>query len=209
MQPNSRREREKQRKRREILEAAMTVFGRKGFHGTTMAEICQASEYPLGTIYKFFPGKEHIYHDLVVEKGHELGQLLLDIFKRKELSPAERLQECLLANADFFNQNKDFIRIYISERNNIDAILVPNLNRNINRMHEKMITLYSDLFQEGVATKEFKPLPSEELAILFSGLIQTTAWFCLTARDGRLLKEKFHTAFEVFTRGIYTKKKIS
>ncbi len=44
----TRKEREKKRKRDEILEASLSVFVQKGYHGATMAEISQASEYPPG-----------------------------------------------------------------------------------------------------------------------------------------------------------------
>ena len=87
MEPLSRKEREKKRKREEILAAALSVFAQKGYHGATMAEISQVSEYPLGTIYKFFQGKERIYHEMVMETGVALGDILLDIIKKNEGSP--------------------------------------------------------------------------------------------------------------------------
>jgi AcrR family transcriptional regulator len=71
----------KRNKKNEIIRAAEQVFAAGGYHGTTMAQISQASEYPLGTIYKFFSGKEQIYHDLVLSKGIELGEILIGITK--------------------------------------------------------------------------------------------------------------------------------
>jgi AcrR family transcriptional regulator len=72
----TRKERDDKRKRREILAAALAVFAEGGFHNTTMARISKAAQYPLGTIYKYFPGKKEMYHDLVIERVHELGRIL-------------------------------------------------------------------------------------------------------------------------------------
>ncbi len=199
----SRKERETERKRNEILLAAMSVFAQKGFRGATMAEISQASEYPLGSIYKFFSGKEIIYHDLVMEKGVALRELLLPVLNHREWSPKQRLHECMRANARFFKDNREFIRIYIAERNNIDAVLVPNLNRNINRMHDKLLSLYGGLFQEGIDTGDFKPHPSQDMAMLFSGMLHATAWYCLAQEDDDdQLERRFETAFTIFSDGI-------
>jgi TetR/AcrR family transcriptional regulator, repressor for uid operon len=47
-------------RRQEILNAAQACFERKGFHATTMAEICAAAEISPGGLYRYFPSKVHI-----------------------------------------------------------------------------------------------------------------------------------------------------
>lgn len=199
----SRREREQQRKRTEILEAALTVFAQKGYHGATMAQISQSSEYPLGTIYKFFPGKEQIYHELVIGKGRELGQILLEISEDRSLSPMERIRKSLLGNAGFFVRNKEFIRIYISGKSHVDAPLLTNFHKSVNKMHDKMIDLYSDLFQEGIDDAEFTAYPSREMATLFSGIVNASIWVWLAEKEEDAeLANRLERAFTIFTGGI-------
>ena len=50
----SRREREKLRHRKEMLDAALKLFSEKGFHNVSMHEIAQKAEFAIGTLYKFF-----------------------------------------------------------------------------------------------------------------------------------------------------------
>ena len=83
-----------------------------------MATISQESQYPLGTIYKYFSGKKQIYYDLVMEKVNELGKILLKIADNKAMSVGDKLKECLFAKAMFYKSNNEFVRIYISERSN-------------------------------------------------------------------------------------------
>jgi TetR/AcrR family transcriptional regulator, repressor for uid operon len=47
-------------RRREILDAAQACFEQKGFHATTMAEICAAAGISPGGLYRYFPSKEAI-----------------------------------------------------------------------------------------------------------------------------------------------------
>ncbi len=174
----SRRERDDQRRKDEILDAALSIFATQGFHGATMAQISQEAQYPLGTIYKYFSSKKQIYHDLVMERVHQLGQILISISNKKELTAREKLKESLFAKAKFYRSNSDFIRIYISERSNIDAVMLPKLNEKVNRMHQKMITLFQKIFEQGIED-EFKPYPTREMATLFTEIAHSVAWSSL------------------------------
>lgn len=50
-------------RRRQILEAAWICFARKGFHRTTMPEICKEAGVSTGAVYSYFPSKERIIEE--------------------------------------------------------------------------------------------------------------------------------------------------
>ena len=56
-----RREREKQRRRSEIIDAAERVFFAKGYIQATMDEVAQEAELSKGAIYLYFRSKEELY----------------------------------------------------------------------------------------------------------------------------------------------------
>jgi AcrR family transcriptional regulator len=60
----SRRERKKKRTRRDIYDAAMGLFARRGFDGVTIAEICEAADVGHGTFFLHFPTKAALLHEL-------------------------------------------------------------------------------------------------------------------------------------------------
>lgn len=199
----TRKEREHKRRRQEILDAALGVFARKGYYGATMAQISQTSEYPLGTIYKYFNGKEQIFHDMVMDRGIQLGRLINEAAERTDLGPAERAYECLMANAKFLKGNKDFVRVYISLRSSIDTILSPELQGNINRIHQKMVDLYTELFQEGVDKGVFKPFPAEDLSSLFFGVIFSSIWPWVSEnKETYDIEAWLKRVFELLTGGV-------
>ncbi len=199
----SRREKDEIRKRREILDAAMSVFASRGFHGATMAQISQVSQYPLGTIYKYFSSKKQIYNDLVMEKIHDLGHIFFKISRRNDISPCEKIRTSLFAMAEFYRLNNEFIRIYIAERGSIDSVIMPELNENVNKMHNKMVDLFENLFEQGTGLNEFKTYPARDMAVLFSDIAHSASWSSIfTNEDDSDLKKRLNTIFEMFTRGV-------
>ncbi len=199
----SRKERDDQRRRQEILDTALSIFAAKGFHGTTMAQISQDSQYPLGTIYKYFSGKQQMYHDLVLHKVQELGLIFLEISKRKETSARQKLLDALFAKARFYKNNDEVIRIYISERSNIDAVLMPKLNQKVNKMHQKMVDLFQAIFEQGIRDGEFKEYPAKEIAIVFSDIAHSASWASLfREEDEAALEQRLAMIFDMFTKGV-------
>ncbi|GHF99720.1 TetR family transcriptional regulator [Deinococcus piscis] len=83
------RERQKERRRSEIYEAAIALFKESGFENTTATEIARASGVSRGTFFNYYPYKEAVlldYGSLVVksleaEAGRRLdrGQPPLDV----------------------------------------------------------------------------------------------------------------------------------
>ena len=63
---------DKERKRSEILEAAMTVFARNGFHRSKMEEVAAEAGIGKGTIYEYFDSKHQLLQAL---HGYMLAKL--------------------------------------------------------------------------------------------------------------------------------------
>ncbi len=199
----TRKERDDLRKRQEILEAALEIFADRGFHGTTMAQVSKASQYPLGTIYKYFAGKKEIYNDLVVERVHELGHILFEISNNPTYSVCEKLKAALVAQAYFYKANREVVKIYISERSNIDAVAMPKLNHRVNRLHEKMVNLFEDMFNQGAGEGLFKDYPTGEMAALFADIVHSAAWASLfKEEDDPGMNQRLSMIFDMFTNGI-------
>ena len=74
----TRRERERERQKKEVLQAAEKVFSKRGFLKTPMNEIAKESEFAVGTLYKFFKDKETLYNEMIEAKAEEY----LDFCKR-------------------------------------------------------------------------------------------------------------------------------
>ncbi len=56
-QRSQRKQREYDARREEILLAAERLFSKNGFFKTSMAEIAEAAQFAMGTVYRFFKSK--------------------------------------------------------------------------------------------------------------------------------------------------------
>jgi AcrR family transcriptional regulator len=57
-------------RRRQIIEAAATLFSRKGFRGTTTREIAEAVGVSEAMLFKHFATKEELYGAIIEAKSH-------------------------------------------------------------------------------------------------------------------------------------------
>jgi len=64
---HERKKREKQKRRKDIINAARKVFSIKGFNSATMEEIASEAELSPGTIYLYFKNKEELHTSLSID----------------------------------------------------------------------------------------------------------------------------------------------
>lgn len=76
-----RREQKKASIRRDIVKAAHALFGSKGFDNVTVAEVAQAADISVKTLFQYFRTKEDIVFDNEMELAEEL---IASISRRKK-----------------------------------------------------------------------------------------------------------------------------
>jgi AcrR family transcriptional regulator len=196
----SRKEREYLAHREEILSAAEKVFAAKGFFPTTMSDIAREAEFGTGTLYKYFKSKEDLYFTLIDEKVEEINHLVKAELSQKTLA-VERIKKVLELQFEFFEQNRDFLRIYISERNRFEWTVKDDLGKGI---HEKMVTyidILAGVMRQGVKEGEFKSMNPMDLAHALVGIVNSFIFEWLISPQPYPLISKLDTVLEIFLGG--------
>ncbi len=78
----------RQRRRREILHAALQAFRREGYHGTTLEDIAAHLGVRKTALYHYFPDKDSILHACHQESLGELDRILREA-RRLDSAPAQ------------------------------------------------------------------------------------------------------------------------
>ena len=106
-----RKEREKEHRREEIIDAAQTIFFQKGLQLATMDEIAEAAELSKGTLYLYYKSKEDLYL-AVLARGMDI---LYDMFSTvvAESEPiAKKIAHLLDAYLRFFKEQRNYFRMF-------------------------------------------------------------------------------------------------
>jgi TetR/AcrR family transcriptional regulator len=197
----SRKEREYFAHREEILSAAEKVFAAKGFFPTTMSDIAREAEFGTGTLYKYFKSKEDLYFTLIDEKVEEINRLVRTELSQKT-SVIQRIQKVLRLQFEFIERNRDFFRIYISERNRFEWTVKDELGKGL---HEKMVTyidILAGVMMQGIREGEFRPLDPVDLAHALVGIVNSFVFEWLISRKPYPLISKLGTILEIFLSGV-------
>ncbi len=197
----SRKEREYWAHRGEILSAAEKVFAAKGFFPTTMSDIARQAEFGTGTLYKYFKSKEELYFTLIDEKVEEINGLVNAELSQKN-SAVERIKKVLRLQFEFFEQNRDFFRIYISERSRFEWTVKDDLGKGL---HEKMVSyidILSEVIRQGIRRGEFRPMDPKDLAHAFVGIVNSFVFEWLISRERYPLVSKLDIVLQIFLNGV-------
>lgn len=165
----TRKERERRRHRRAVLEAAETVFAEKGFHSATVQEIAERAEFGVGTIYNMFESKNAIYHNLVLMRVREyLGRVEEVIGERTD--PREEIGAIIRVKLEFFDHNRRFFRIFSRATVGDSDTLPCTLSDEARTIYREYVQKVRRIFQEGIEEGMFIEADSEVLALSMEGI---------------------------------------
>ena len=170
-----RKQREYEARREEILLAAERKFSQNGFFKTSMAEIAEAAQFAMGTVYRFFKSKEDIYISLVEAKVEELLRLLEEA-THSRLPAQEKLRAVIQVKLAFADQNRAFFRIYVSEWSGFEWTVKSAFGERVWKRYLAQIDLVANLIKEGIRAGEFRKVNPKDISLAFHGMLNSTIY---------------------------------
>ncbi len=206
-----RKEREKERRRQQIIVAAKRVFSEKGFNKSTMEDIASEAELSPGTLYLYFKNKEELYASLSLRILQYLHIRVEHVNKETELSPEQKLEKLIEAMYDVYDFDPlIIINMFHLQSSETLKNLSPRLMTQIEELSRKSIGAISSIFREGVEKGVFiekHPVALSDIFwSLFSGVILWEASKKIMNEDKDYLKKTLAIAFEIFSQGVKTEK---
>jgi AcrR family transcriptional regulator len=157
------RQRRKETRPQELLDAALQLFVEKGFAATRSEEVAQRAGVSKGTLYLYYPSKEELFKAVIrnnlshlIAEGQELAaqfegtsselltQLIGVWWERVGNTPAAGIHKVILSEVRNF---PDLAQFYT------DEVIAP------------ADQLFSYAVQRGIDRGEFRPLPAHEVAL--------------------------------------------
>jgi len=202
MEKLSRKEREYQMRREEILKAAERVFAQNGFHNSTVAEIAKESEFSIGTLYHFFKNKEELYYIMMIEKFDLLYSTLIAGVSKKTgcLDKLKCLVELVLS---FIEKNIDFFKIFTRELNVLKPNMEDKLKEQLINKHFAYIKLISGVIKEGIDEGVIKEDNADDLSSALVGMMNVFSFNWIFNQKKDSLSEKAAIIVNLFLNGVY------
>lgn len=188
------------RNRRIIIKAGIEIFARKGFDGTRIAEIAEASGLPKANVYYYFSSKEEIYTAIIAHLIAGWDEALKYISPERE--PAEAFRLYIKAKLDYARRNVAESRLFASE-----IIQGARFLKKKDRDHVRQVTDRHVAVVEGwIAAGKLLPVDPRHLFIMLWASTQFYADFEPVAADGlrrtRLKTEDYDKAATTITETI-------
>jgi len=101
-------------KRRVILDAAVRVFARQGFHTCRVADIADEAGVAYGLVYHYFSSKEEILDTLFLERWGLLLEAIAEA-DAQQRSPREKLRAIAGFIVDSYRYDPELMKVIIVE----------------------------------------------------------------------------------------------
>jgi TetR/AcrR family transcriptional regulator, fatty acid metabolism regulator protein len=162
-------------KRRQILDAAVVVFARQGFHGCRVSDIADEAGVAYGLVYHYFRSKDEVLDTLFLERWDVLLAAIREVDADASIPAREKLHAIASFIVDSYRHDPDLMKVIIVE--------VTRAANSFGRSHLAKIREAYDLIAEIVAkaqaTGEFRTTVTPAFAALaFYGAIEQvlTGW---------------------------------
>jgi TetR/AcrR family fatty acid metabolism transcriptional regulator len=158
-------------KRRLILDAAVRVFARRGFHHCRVSDVADEAGVAYGLVYHYFSSKEEILNTLFLERWQIMLDAIGEIDARQGVSTREKLYEVASFIVDSYRHDPDLMKVIIVE--------VTRAANSFGAVHlEKIREAYegiAHILEDGSLKTQ---VPPQFAAMFFYGAIEQllTAW---------------------------------
>src|SRR5215813_14580710 len=152
-----------------ILEAARGVLAKKGFSQATVDDIAAAAGVAKGTIYLYYESKRDIYF-AALKFGIEQMYSVLEDQLKKVSTPEDKLRTLIGVKLAYFDDNRDFFKIYYSELGNI--CIHPGTIDEFKALYLEQAKVVESILKEGARKKVLRALRTEQTAFAISDLIR-------------------------------------
>ena len=165
----SRRDREKDFKKKLIAEAAMQLFSSSSFEAVTVEDIARQAEFGKGTLYLYFDSKEEILIYIISHSIEELAEKISVLFAR-EADVREALNQYMSLQYDFYRKYH-YMFISLMRRKSEGTLNIDQLVGSMCKL-DAITELVAGLLERGTREGIFAAVDSHKLARVIKNILK-------------------------------------
>jgi AcrR family transcriptional regulator len=177
---SSKREKQKEERRKQILEAALTIFSQKGFHATNVSDVAAQAGVSQGTIYWYFESKEELFTAALLSFFEDFGEEMVAALDAC-VSASEKLRALGKTMEDFAEGAAGLLMLFLGY-----WASTPN-REEVGRFWVDLLVEFKDtlagIIEEGVRNGEFKPVDADSVVWAFMAAYDGLAAYVMLIPD--------------------------
>lgn len=180
----------------ELLETALQLFHKKGFHATSMQDIAAGMGLRKASLYHYIDAKEDllvsIYQRTIAKYGKRIDSIV-----HGRGSAKSRLLKAIASHLESIVVHADMFSVYLSE----DRSLPPAHKQSVREASRDYRRKFEEIIRQGIDTGEFKDVDPHLSALVILGACNwLPQWY---SPEGKLSTEEIVELFtEVLLQGL-------
>ena len=157
----------------QIIAEATRLFAERGFAGTSLKDIAEATGLTRPALYHYVRSKDDILAKLVTELAELPAQALQAVNKEEGLTAPERLRRMARAVALLQATGPTKFQLLIRS----EADLPPELEKRYAASRRRVLREFVEVIEAGTATGAFRPVDARVAALSILGQCNWVAWW--------------------------------
>ncbi len=204
-----RKQREKQRRRRDIINAAQKIFSVKGFNSATMEEIASEAELSPGTIYLYFKNKEELHTSLSIDILKYLSTQIHKVVNQ-DIHVEEKIERFRDVFIDLYDHDPNILinlfHLQSGETlHNLSDEVMAQLKQNSAQAHGAIIQVIKEGIEKGIFIDEHPVAMADVLWGSYAGVVLWVDSKKKLNNQKDFVKSTLITAFKIIIQGLQKK----
>ncbi len=187
-----------------IINSAIAVFGEKGYHQATIAEIAEHANIGKGTLYWYFSSKEELFSGMIEQGIETFNSKLKVLLEDEEPFYGNQLLAYIQEYLYFFYNHRHLARIFSSGPQGLSD----EFRQKMLKWCEQFIKINTDLIQRGIEAGFFcSGLDIERAVAAFTGIVSAFGNRQFLNSQRKKIEEESVFIYNLLVDGIASKDK--
>ncbi len=189
--------------RARILQAALKLFARKGYDGTTTKDLANSAKVAEGTLFRYFPNKKAILIEVATSGWVEiLTDLLTEL---SEMGSYKAISQVMLRRMLNMQENADLLRVCFIEAQNHSELKERIQSEVIGKMTDVAEAFFETAMSKGI----YRQMNPKIVAQVFLGMFAIAGFSTETILDPesspKAMQEMAEGIADIFLHGVLNK----
>lgn len=183
-----------------IAQAAKTVFAERGYTRATLEDIAQRAGMSKATIYIYYKNKDDLFLHVVEELVNATTAATAQAATMTK-APLEKLARIVRDKMTFYEQERDFFRIYLNEKQGLEVAPKDPHKRALRDMYLQEVQVLDRVLHEGMEAGVLRQMDSRRLAFFLREMISTVLVQRIQGKAKTSVDEDVEQLLDLFLHG--------